>query len=168
MDFSKISEVFDGFGGAKRRFQVIHRDKDFFIVDDYAHHPTEIKATIQAAKAIEHKRLIAVFQPQRYSRTYYFYDEFAQAFDEADETIIADIYTAGEQPIAGVSSQGLVDKIKARGKNASFVQTPKDVKEKLLSVMKPGDIIITMGAGDIWKSAHHLAEALQNYRQVGS
>ncbi|WP_350343358.1 UDP-N-acetylmuramate--L-alanine ligase [Proteinivorax tanatarense] len=166
VNFSIISKVFKGFGGAKRRFQIIHRDRNYFIVDDYAHHPTEIKATLQAAKEINHRRLVAIFQPQRYSRTYYFYDEFASSFENADEVIIADIYTAGEEPIQGVSSEGLAEKINRTGTNAKYIGTNADIINELRTKIKPGDLVITMGAGDIWKVSHEIGSMLKEKKVV--
>ncbi|GFN33637.1 UDP-N-acetylmuramate--L-alanine ligase [Paenibacillus curdlanolyticus] len=161
LPFATAAEAIRQFRGAKRRFHVLGEKNDILIIDDYAHHPTEIQATISAAKATG-KRIVAVFQPQRYTRTYFLLEQFSCAFGEADEVIITDIYSpAGEQQIEGVSSRNLVELIiKNSNENTSYVPTKEEVLEQLKSKMKPGDLIITMGAGDIWKVAAALAESL--------
>lgn len=160
--FERIAEAIVEFRGAKRRFQVLGEVKDMLVVDDYAHHPTEIEATIQAAKATR-KRIIAVFQPQRYTRTYFLLDAFSRAFKEADEVIITDIYSpAGEQRIEGVTSQRLAQLIEENSNpNVSYVPTKEEVLALLAERVKPGDLVLTMGAGDIWKTADSLAKLLR-------
>ncbi|WP_027092675.1 UDP-N-acetylmuramate--L-alanine ligase [Cohnella thermotolerans] len=160
--FERIAEAIVEFRGAKRRFQVLGEVKDMLVVDDYAHHPTEIEATIQAAKAT-HKRIIAVFQPQRYTRTFFLLDAFSRAFKDADEVIITDIYSpAGEQRIEGVTSQRLVELIAENSNpNVSYVPTKEEVLDLLAARIAPGDLVLTMGAGDIWKTADSLARLLR-------
>ncbi|MBB6729307.1 UDP-N-acetylmuramate--L-alanine ligase [Cohnella zeiphila] len=162
LSFDRIAETIVGFRGAKRRFQVLGEVRDMLVIDDYAHHPTEIEATIQAAKATQ-KRIIAVFQPQRYTRTFFLLDAFSRAFKEADEVIITDIYSpAGEQRIEGVTSQRLVELIAANSNpNVTYVPTKEEVLTLLSSRVKPGDLVLTMGAGDIWKTAAELANQLE-------
>ena len=140
------------FVGAKRRFQVMADVRDMLVVDDYAHHPTEIMATINASKATG-KRITVVFQPQRFTRTFFLLDEFSKAFPEADAVIITDIYSpAGEEAIEGVSSQKLVELIKASGQhNVQYIATNEEVLEQLKTSIQSGDMVITMGAGDIGK-----------------
>ncbi|WP_127529719.1 UDP-N-acetylmuramate--L-alanine ligase [Paenibacillus kobensis] len=161
LEFGAVAEAIRQFRGAKRRFHVLGEKNDILIIDDYAHHPTEIQATISAAKATG-KRIVAVFQPQRYTRTYFLLEQFSCAFGEADEVIITDIYSpAGEQQIEGVNSRKLVELIiKNSNENTAYVPTKEEVLEQLKAAMKPGDLIITMGAGDIWKVAAALAESL--------
>jgi len=161
LPFETVAEAIRQFRGAKRRFHVLGEKNDILIIDDYAHHPTEIQATISAAKATG-KRIVAVFQPQRYTRTYFLLEQFSCAFGEADEVIITDIYSpAGEQQIEGVNSRRLVELIiKNSNENTAYVPTKEEVLERLEATMKPGDLIITMGAGDIWKVAAALAESL--------
>jgi UDP-N-acetylmuramate--alanine ligase len=124
------------------------------VVDDYAHHPTEIEATIAAAKATG-RRIVAIFQPQRFTRTYFLFDQFAQAFGDADLPILCDIYSpAGEKPIEGVSTEALVDKIRvASNPYALYLPTKEDVLDYLKLHAQAGDLVITMGAGDIYKVA---------------
>lgn len=161
VSFEAITEALATFRGAKRRFQIIGEERDVLIVDDYAHHPTEIMATLNGARA-SGRRVIAVFQPQRYTRTYFLMEEFSRAFGEADEVIIIDIYSpAGEQKIEGVHSRVLVDKIRTNSHpRAQYIPTKEEAQEHLINHVRPGDLVLTMGAGDIWKSAYWLAEKL--------
>ncbi|MBD3917747.1 UDP-N-acetylmuramate--L-alanine ligase [Paenibacillus sp. PR3] len=161
LPFANVADAIKQFRGAKRRFHVLGEKNDILVIDDYAHHPTEIQATISAAKATG-KRIVAVFQPQRYTRTYFLLEQFSCAFGEADEVIITDIYSpAGEQQIEGVSSRRLVELIiQNSNANTHYVPTKEEVLEQLKGSMKPGDLIITMGAGDIWKVAAALADSL--------
>jgi len=160
--FYAIAESIKEFRGAKRRFQVLGEVNDILVIDDYAHHPTEIQATIEAAKSTG-KRIIAVFQPQRYTRTYFLLEQFSQAFGDADEVIITDIYSpAGEKQIEGITSSRLVDMIiQNSNPNTKYIPTKEEVLSKLSEDVKPGDLVITMGAGDIWKAADGLAKALR-------
>ncbi|WP_336774400.1 UDP-N-acetylmuramate--L-alanine ligase [Paenibacillus sp. MMO-58] len=162
LSFDKVAEAIHEFIGAKRRFQVLGEVNDILVIDDYAHHPTEIQATISAAKATG-KRIIAVFQPQRYTRTFFLLEQFSRAFPEADEVIITDIYSpAGEQQIEGVHSRKLVEMIKTNSNaNTSYIPTKEEVLEHLTAKVAPGDLVITMGAGDIWKTADALAKTLK-------
>lgn len=160
--FQKIADAIVKFNGAKRRFQVLGDVNDILVIDDYAHHPTEIQATISAAKATG-KRIIAVFQPQRYTRTFFLLDAFSRAFSEADEVIITDIYSpAGEKQIEGVTSAKLVELI-VQNSNASarYLPTKEDVLADITPRVAPGDLVITMGAGDIWKAGYALADILK-------
>ncbi|ADO58104.2 UDP-N-acetylmuramate--L-alanine ligase [Paenibacillus polymyxa] len=160
--FDQIAATIVEFHGAKRRFQVLGEGNDILIIDDYAHHPTEIEATISAARATG-KRIIAVFQPQRYSRTFFLLDAFSRAFSEANEVIITDIYSpAGEKQIAGVHSSKLVDLIVQNSNaNAIYLPTKEAVIEELKDRLQPGDLVLTMGAGDIWKAGDALARHLR-------
>jgi UDP-N-acetylmuramate--alanine ligase len=160
--FASIAAAILKFNGAKRRFQVLGEVNDILVIDDYAHHPTEIQATISAAKATG-KRIIAVFQPQRYTRTFFLLDAFSRAFAEADEVIITDIYSpAGEKQIEGVTSAKLVELI-VQNSNAGARHLPckEEVLADLQDRVAPGDLVITMGAGDIWKVSHALADYLK-------
>ncbi|WP_025027431.1 UDP-N-acetylmuramate--L-alanine ligase [Caldalkalibacillus mannanilyticus] len=161
--FHLMQEALKGFVGAKRRFQVVSEARDILIVDDYAHHPTEIMATIEAAKSTGRKMYV-VFQPQRYTRTYFLLEAFSHAFAEADQVIIANIYSpAGEVPIKGVSGSELACKIeKNSNKNTIFVPNYKEIVDYLIQSTCPGDLILTMGAGDIWKVAYQLKEYYHN------
>lgn len=162
LTFDQIAEAIEEFRGAKRRFQVLGEVNDILVIDDYAHHPTEIEATISAAKATG-KHLIAVFQPQRYTRTFYLFEQFSHAFKEADEVLITDIYSpAGEKQIEGISSEKLVELIRKNSNpNVTYIPTRGEAEVYLTDRVKPGDLVITMGAGDIWKTADGLAKTLR-------
>lgn len=164
--FDGIADALQEFTGAKRRFQVIGEYNQMTVIDDYAHHPTEIQATISAAKATG-KRIIAVFQPQRYTRTFFLLDAFSRAFSEADEVIITNIYSpAGDNRIEGINAPKLVDLIKINSnENVHFFDTKEEVFDYLIERTKPNDLILTMGAGDIWKVAYQLADTWKKWKQ---
>jgi UDP-N-acetylmuramate--alanine ligase len=161
LPFPEIAGALKQFHGAERRFQVIRDADDILVIDDYAHHPTEIRATISAAKATG-KRIVAVFQPQRYTRTFFLLDAFSRAFSEADEVIITNIYSpAGEKQIEGISAERLAQLIRENSNaNVRFLPSKEEVLHYLCNTARPGDLVLTMGAGDIWKVAHQLAEFL--------
>jgi UDP-N-acetylmuramate--alanine ligase len=162
LSFSQIAEAIVDFRGAKRRFQVMGESGGILVIDDYAHHPTEIEATISAAKATG-KRIVAVFQPQRYTRTFFLLDQFSRAFPEADEVVLTDIFSpAGEQQIEGISSARLAGLIRENSNpQVRHLPTKDDVFDYLQSTVTSGDLVITMGAGDIWKVADRLAKDLR-------
>lgn len=161
--FEEIKKHLPLFRGAKRRFQVMGEAKGILVIDDYAHHPTEIIATIDAAKSTG-RRILAVFQPQRYTRTFFLLDAFSRAFGEADEVIITDIYSpAGEKQIEGVNARRLAELIREKSNpRTNYKPTKDEVFEYLTEQVKPGDLVLTMGAGDIWKVAKKLADHLEN------
>jgi UDP-N-acetylmuramate--alanine ligase len=161
LDF--IQKALSGYKGARRRLEIKFQDADYTVIDDYAHHPTEIQATLRAAANLRAKRSIAIFQPHRYTRTQLLLDEFAKSFDVVDYLIVTDIYAASELPIPGVNAQLLCEKIKKHkpGKTVDFV--PKEeIVEYVLGLLKSGDLVITLGAGDIVKVSDELAERLQS------
>lgn len=162
LTFEEVAKAIQKFCGAKRRFQVLGEVEDILVIDDYAHHPTEIQATISAAKATR-KRIIAVFQPQRYTRTYYLFEQFSRSFTEADEVIITDIYSpAGEKQIEGVNSAKLVELIRLNSNpNVRYIPARDEVLSYLIDHVQKGDLVLTMGAGDIWKAADGLAKSLR-------
>lgn len=155
------------FHGAKRRFQIIAEAGGVTVVDDYAHHPTEIEATLGAAREAlgargDSGRVVAVFQPQRYTRTANLMAEFTACFGAADLLVLTDIYSpAGERPIAGVSSTLLAERIEAREQRPVHLITEKEeIVRFLLENVQPGDVVLTMGAGDIWQVAVELGKRL--------
>ena len=168
LSFPEIAAALGRFQGAKRRFQLIGEVDGITVVDDYAHHPTEIRATLAGAKAME-KRIVAVFQPQRFSRTYFLMEEFSRAFDQADEVIITDIYSPpGEKPIPGVTSERLAELVRRNSNpNTLYCPTKEDVVDTLLKRIRPGDLVMTMGAGDIWRAAQDLVYKLEARARVG-
>ena len=150
------------FHGAKRRFQTKGRAQGVWVVDDYAHHPTEIATTLRAAKQTKPKRLICVFQPHRYSRTKLLHEEFGKAFSDADLLILTDIYAAGEAPIEGIDGSTILKEIaKATGQDVTYLQAREDIAPYLSSRVREGDLVITMGAGDIYRTAEELTILLE-------
>jgi UDP-N-acetylmuramate--alanine ligase len=151
LDFESMSQAITAFHGAKRRFQIIGEHKGITVIDDYAHHPTEIKATLRAARSYHSGRLITVFQPHRYSRTRQLGAQLGEALQNCDLAIITNIYAAGEAPIPGVDSHIILEANQQAGGRAVFIPEAEDVVAYLADIYRPGDLIITMGAGDVWE-----------------
>ena len=152
VSFENVKKGIEKFTGVFRRWEVKADVKNITVVDDYAHHPTEIKATLSGVKAGWRRRVICVFQPHLYSRTRDFYDEFGRSFFNADVLVITDVYPAREEPIQGVSGELIANAAKVFGhKQVHYVPDKTTVPAFLMSMKQEGDIIITMGAGDIWK-----------------
>ena len=157
---AQIAQALDEFTGVERRFQVVGEKRGITIIDDYGHHPTEIKATLAAAKGGSNRRLLVLFQPHRYSRTQDLVNEFAGAFNEADLLFLTEIYAAGETPIPGVNGERLAQTIQgAGGPPVTYVPRKEELVEKVLPQLRQGDMVVTMGAGDIWKSGRALLSA---------
>jgi len=149
------------FSGVERRFHLRGEKAGIMVVDDYGHHPTEVRATIAAAKQGWDRRVVVLFQPHRYSRSRDLMQEFAHAFDQADALFMTEIYAAGEQPIPGVSGAKLVEAVQAAGHpSATFVERKDTLAEQVLPTLKSGDLVITLGAGDIWKTGLAILERL--------
>jgi len=161
IDFNQIRDALKSFPGLERRFQVKIESKDFLLIDDYGHHPTEIKATLEAAKNCGYKRLICVFQPHRYSRTKLLFKEFCKCFDSADLLIITDIYSADEEPIEGIDSEVLLRKLEESGKRNCFFLPKEEIVEYLLNIISSGDLVVTLGAGDIGRLSDELAKRIK-------
>lgn len=151
IDFEYIREGLKDLGGLKRRFEIKDERGGILFLDDYGHHPTEITATIRTAKECwPDRRLMVVFQPHRYTRTRHLYDSFVVSFNQADFLIITHIYGAGEEPIPGVDGRSLYKGIRDRGHRAvTFCPDKDDIISLLLNEMRPGDLVLTLGAGDI-------------------
>jgi len=162
LPFKAIRDGIALFTGAQRRLEVKAALNGITIVDDYGHHPTEIRETLRAAKQVWQDRLIVVFQPHRFSRTRALFPEFTQAFGDADCLILADIYPAGEDPIEGVSSQVLRDSLVGLGqKNVLYIPAFDDIVDHLQAIVRPTDAVITLGAGNVWKIGEALAARLK-------
>ena len=132
------------------------------VIDDYGHHPAEIRATVSAIRDSWRRPLIVVFQPHRYSRTQDLFDDFVTAFDGADRLILIDIYAAGEDPVAGVSSEALYQAIRKQGHlDAQYIVARDDVVPELRKAVKDGDIVLTLGAGDVYQIGEALVAELQ-------
>ena len=161
--FSNIKSALQEFTGVKRRFQTKMRNRDIWIVDDYAHHPTEIEATLAAAKESGNHRVICVFQPHRYSRTNLLKDEFAVAFNDADVLFFTDIYASNEEPIKGVNGKLIPDLVKKQqpDKEIYYIEKTDKLFQTLYSFIKRGDMVITMGAGNIYQVGEKLSEYIK-------
>jgi UDP-N-acetylmuramate--alanine ligase len=157
-----IREALAGFRGVDRRFQIHGTARGVTVIDDYGHHPTEIRATLEAARACRFSRVHVLFQPHRYTRTDALLDDFARAFHQADSVHVMDIYAASEAPIEGVTSELLVERIRAFGhRQASYVGTLERGVEEVSEVAAPGDAIITLGAGSVYQAAEKILERLR-------
>ena len=150
------------FAGVERRFQVRGMVGGVTVVDDYGHHPTEIRATLAAARDCGYARVLAVFQPHRYTRTALLLDDFGPCFDPADAVFVLDIYPAGEPPIEGISSATLVERMRAGARGTVEYQSRvEDVLQKLLGQVQPGDLVLTLGAGNVWQVGERFLELLR-------
>jgi UDP-N-acetylmuramate--alanine ligase len=149
--FATISAALAGFAGVQRRFQIRGTAGGVTVVDDYGHHPAEIRATLAAAKAGFDSRVVTVFQPHRYSRTLHLRQEFLTAFNQADVLVVMDIYPAGEAPIPGVSAADLADGIRAHGhRNVTYLGNDRArIVDHVCEISRPGDLVLTLGAGDV-------------------
>lgn len=159
--FDIVQDSLREFSGVQRRFQIKGEKGDILIVDDYGHHPVEIMATLKAAKMGWKRRVVAVFQPHRYTRTQALLKEFLTAFYDADVLILTDIYPAGEERIEGVEAKLLFEGIREYGhKDVTYLPDKREIVEHLLRVVSPGDMVITLGAGDIYQVADELVKRL--------
>jgi UDP-N-acetylmuramate--alanine ligase len=161
LSFEQCARSLTAFKGAERRFQLVAQLDGIKIIDDYAHHPTEIRALLSASESLKQCRTIAVFQPHRYTRTQFLREEFGNAFQEADVVIVTDIYSAGEQPIAGVTADLIVQALKRNGKEVVFLGRLDDVVDYLKEQIRSGDLVLTIGAGNVWMVGQNLAKALE-------
>jgi UDP-N-acetylmuramate--alanine ligase len=161
--FEKIAQALGEFSGADRRFQFKGDEAGVTVVDDYGHHPTEIKATLSAARiGAPNRRIVALFQPHRYTRTNDLMDEFASAFNNADVLFVTDIYAASETPIDGVNAEVLTERIKSYGhKNAEYVGAVENAAEILRAHVREGDLVITLGAGSVYRAGDQLLTLLR-------
>jgi UDP-N-acetylmuramate--alanine ligase len=168
MPFNVIADGFKDFGGVQRRFQIKGEVGEVMVVDDYGHHPAEIKATLAAARDGWDRRIVAVFQPHRYSRTQALYDDFVTAFYQADHVAIMDIYAASEDPIPGVDAERLATGVTEHGhKSCNFTGSSSATVDHLLSIVRPGDMVITLGAGNIWQTGEEFLARLKERNRHG-
>lgn len=165
--FAKIAEALESFRGARRRFEIKYRSDRYMVVDDYGHHPSEVKATLATARNTGRKRVLCMFQPHRYSRTEKLKAEFGRAFHHADVAIIADVYAASEIPIPGVSGQTIVDEMLREGHEAaSFQPDRKKIALEIGRALEPGDVVISLGAGNIHEAASILAKDIKQLDEL--
>lgn len=162
--FKQIQKGLNSYSGVFRRFQPKYEREDLLVIDDYAHHPTEAQATLSAArKGWSKRRIVAVFQPHLYSRTQELYKEFGSSFFDSDVLVITDVYPSREQPIEGVSGELIAEAARSYGhKMVHYIPNKKDLPTKLNELTKPGDVIITMGAGDIYRYGEEFVELLKS------
>ena len=147
-----MKDALENFHGVARRFSIVGEVQGITLVDDYGHHPAEISATLEAARKAFSGRVLVAFQPHRFSRTQLLFDDFTRCFNAADVVLIADVYAAGEAPIDGVSSEHLVRAIAARGHRAvKYLRERAELAAELATLARPGDVVISLGAGDINK-----------------
>jgi UDP-N-acetylmuramate--alanine ligase len=160
--FKSIAKALQEFPGIQHRFEILGNVKNVLVVDDYGHHPTEIKATLKAARdTYKDRRIIAIFQPHRYTRVQHLAEEFARCFYQADILIMTEIYSAMEDPIEGITGEMLANVTRDHGhKEVMFIPDKNDIPDHVMSLMKSGDLIITLGAGDVWKSGKEIVERL--------
>lgn len=149
------------FSGVERRFHVRGEKDGIVVVDDYGHHPTEIRLTLATVKTVWPGRLVVIFQPHRYSRTRDLLDDFAHAFDQADALYVTPVYAAGESPITGVSGETLVERVRAAGHpSVHWMENADGAVSRLIPELHPGDRVLTLGAGDVWKLGVELLRTL--------
>jgi UDP-N-acetylmuramate--alanine ligase len=161
IDLETIRQTLAEFSGVHRRFEILAEKNGIMVIDDYAHHPSEVAATLSAARNGWNKRIIAIFQPHTYTRTLALAKEFGSAFDQADILIVTDVYSAREEPIEGVSGELIVQSAKQFGhKNVLYVPKLEDIVPEVLNIIQEGDMVITLGAGSIWKVATELSKRI--------
>ena len=166
LDFAQVAGALRDFHGAERRFERHGEAGGVLVVDDYGHHPTEIAAVLAAARATLDRRLVVAFQPHRYSRTAQLLDEFGPALKDADEIVLTDIYAASEEPIPGVTVEVLADAVRrGSGVRCTSCKALDDVVPELLKIVRPGDAVITLGAGSIGTLPSALMQALRAERR---
>jgi UDP-N-acetylmuramate--alanine ligase len=161
VDFAVFQRALSGFSGVGRRFTVRGEAQGVMVVDDYGHHPAEIRATLSGARSgFKDRRIVVAFQPHRFTRTRDLLGDFARAFNEAELVVVSDIYAAGEEPIAGISSERLVDEMRKSGHlGARYIGKRADIATRLAPELREGDILITLGAGDVWMVGEEILKA---------
>ena len=163
VSFKAAQRALARFAGVKRRFEVVGRERGVTVIDDYAHHPGEIRATLDAARRSGFKRIVAVFQPHLFTRTRDFLDDFAAGLSGADMVIVTDIYRAREEPIPGVNASAIVEKLRTLGHaDASYIARKEDIPQSIIKKVSKEDAVVFMGAGDITEIAPRLVEVLRH------
>ena len=167
VDFATVAEALASFRGARRRFEFKYRTTDFAVVDDYGHHPSEVSATLATARAGHPGRIVTLFQPHRYTRTLALCEQFGRAFNDSDVVIITEVYPASEPPLPGVSGQIIVDCLVKQGhQNAIYEPNFKRLAAHVGNVVRPGDLIVSLGAGNIHEAATQLVLDLELLTQL--
>ena len=160
LHFDMIASALADFRGTKRRFHLRADSGGVMLIEDYAHHPTEIRAVLETCRNWKGKRVIAIFQPHRYSRTLFLADDFGKCFKLADKLILTDIYAASEEPIEDVSVELIRERAVRNGQKDVVVIPKEDITEYVMKMKRPGDMILVLGAGDIKEVANQLAERI--------
>lgn len=162
VDVEAIRDGLSAYTGVDRRFQVRGQERGVTVIDDYGHHPTEIRATLAAARQCRYKRIHVIFQPHRYTRTFHLMDDFARCFYQADTVLILDIYAASEKPIEGVSGQAIAARVRDFGHHAvEYAGTLDNAVEAALARLEEGDALLTLGAGNVWQAGDRILERLR-------
>jgi UDP-N-acetylmuramate--alanine ligase len=160
--FPVIRQALAQFGGIHRRFEVLGELADILVVDDYGHHPAEVRATLRAAREGFKRRLVVAFQPHRFSRTRDLFDDFLSAFDDADRLFLTEIYAAGEERIEGVSGEALHQALKRRGHlDVTYAPTREGLTDAVFDALRPGDLLVVLGAGDVYKVGEEIVQRLR-------
>ena len=161
--FDQIRDALESFRGVHRRFEIIGQVDDIIVVDDYAHNPAKLKATFRAARESYNRRIVAVFQPHRYQRVKHLAEEFSRSFYQTDVLIVTSIYGAGEEPVEGVTAEKLAYAIQAHGhRHVIYMPEKEAIVDALVQMIRQNDIVITVGAGDIWQVGRELLEKLRD------
>jgi UDP-N-acetylmuramate--alanine ligase len=162
VETEKIRAGLAQYTGVDRRFQLRGTEKGVTVIDDYGHHPTEIRATLAAARECRYSRVLVIFQPHRYTRTLHLMDEFARAFHQSDAVYVLDIYAASEKAIEGVSSEALTERMRAFGhRSAHYTGTMENTVESVLNDLREGDALLTLGAGNVWQAGDRVLAGLR-------
>ena len=167
--FGRIAAALAEFRGAERRYQLRGEASGVMVVDDYGHHPTEIRAVVAASRAGLDRRVLLVFQPHRYTRTQQLLAEFGEALAEADVVVVTDIYPAGEPPIPGVTAEAVAEAVRARGRcPVHLIKSLEDVPREVSALARPGDLVVTMGAGSIGSAGDRILAAIRERSAEGA
>jgi UDP-N-acetylmuramate--alanine ligase len=159
--FEKIAEALESFPGVHHRFELLGDVNDVLVIDDYGHHPTEIMATLRTARETYNRRVVAIFQPHRFTRVNLLADDFARCFYQADVLVVTEIYSALEDPIEGTTGEMLANAIRNYGhKNVIYIPDKEDIADAVCGMIQPRDLVITLGAGDIWRVGKEIVEKL--------
>lgn len=162
VSIDQARQALDDFTGPERRFQIRGQERGITVVDDYGHHPTEIRATLAAARQCRYKRIHILFQPHRYTRTAHLMDDFGRCFYQADSVFVLDIYAASEKPIEGVSGEAIAERIRAFGhRSVEYVGTIDKAVDAIIGTAEEGDLILTQGAGNVWQAGERILERLR-------
>ena len=157
VSWEQAREALQGFTGVQRRFQIYGEVDGVLVVDDYGHHPTEIRATLEAARGCSRRRTVVLFQPHRYTRTRDLYGEFTRAFREADVIMVTEIYPASEESIPGVTGEWLAEGIREAGhQNVIYVEKVEEAFSRIKEMLQPGDHFLTLGAGNVFQVARQM------------